>query len=168
VFASGFEVGTDYTRRAGYDITGRGGLRLSGKWADGIRTLHGIHVHGFPNLFVMSNAQAAFTTNFPHAMDEAARHMTYIIGRCLEEGIRTVEATKEAEDAWVEEIISLARYNEEFLASCTPGYYNNEGQPSRRSMQNGSYGKGPNPYFRRIAAWREEGSMAGLELTAGL
>jgi cation diffusion facilitator CzcD-associated flavoprotein CzcO len=165
VFASGFEVGTDYTRRAGYDVVGRNGQKLSAKWRDGIRTLHGVHVHGFPNLFVMSNAQAAFTTNFPHAMDEAAQHMVYLIDRCRAEGIQTVEATEAAEDAWVEEIISLSRYNEDFLASCTPGYYNNEGQPSRRSMQNGSYGKGPNAYFARMQAWRDEGSMAGLDVT---
>jgi cyclohexanone monooxygenase len=162
VFASGFEVGTDYTRRAGYDMTGRDGLKLSDKWSDGVRTLHGVHVHGFPNMFLMSNAQAAMTTNFPHAMDETARHMAWIIDVCRREGIRTVEATVEAEDAWVEEIISLSRYNEAFLSSCTPGYYNNEGQPSRRSIQNGSYGKGPNPYFRRIREWREAGGMPGL------
>jgi cyclohexanone monooxygenase len=167
IFASGFEVGTDYTRRAGYDVTGRDGLTLSQKWADGVRTLHGVHVHGFPNLLIMSNAQSASTTNFPHQMDEVARHMTYIIARCLEEGIRTVEATREAEDAWVEEIISVSRYNEDFLVSCTPGYYNNEGQPNRRSIQNGSYGKGPNPFFRRIKAWRDEGSMAGLARGTG-
>ncbi|MFU8814403.1 MAG: flavin-containing monooxygenase [Pseudomonadales bacterium] len=164
VFASGFEVGTDYTRRARYDVVGRAGQKLSAKWQDGIRTLHGVHVHGFPNLFVMSNAQAAFTTNFPHAMDEAARHMAYLIDRCRSDGIRTIEATAAAEDAWVEEIISLSRYNEDFLASCTPGYYNNEGQPSRRSMQNGSYGKGPNAYFARMDAWREEGCLAGLDV----
>ena len=29
--------------------TGRGGVKLSEHWADGMRTLHGIHVHGFPN-----------------------------------------------------------------------------------------------------------------------
>ena len=78
IFATGFEVGTDYTRRAGYDLVGRNGLKLSDKWADGIRTLHGLHSHGFPNLFVISNAQAGFTTNFPHAMDEQAQHITYI------------------------------------------------------------------------------------------
>ena len=163
IFASGFEVGTSFTRRAGYEVTGRNDQTLTDKWSDGVRTLHGVHMHGFPNLFIMGNAQSAATTNFPHAMDEAARHMTYIIERCRAEGILAVEATVEAEDAWVEEIISVSRYNEAFQASCTPGYYNNEGQPSRRSIQNGSYGKGPNPYFRRIKAWREEGTLPGLD-----
>jgi cyclohexanone monooxygenase len=165
IFATGFEVGTEYTRRAGYDVVGRDGLTLSGKWRDGMRTLHGIHTHGFPNLFVMSNSQAGFTTNFPHAMDETAEHIGYILSRCFDEGIRSVEVTREAEDAWVEEIIAVSRFNEEFLAACTPGYYNNEGQPNPRSIQNGPYGKGSRPYFRITAAWREEGTMRGLQCT---
>ena len=49
IYASGFEVGTAHTRRAGYDMTGRDGVTLSEYWADGMRTMHGMHVHGFPN-----------------------------------------------------------------------------------------------------------------------
>jgi hypothetical protein len=62
----------------------------------------------------------------------------------------------------VEHIISISRFNEEFLASCTPGYYNNEGMPSRRAIQNGAYGKGPNPFFRITNQWREAGGMEGM------
>ena len=164
IFATGFEVGTGYTHQSGYDVTGRDGITLSEKWAEGMRTLHGRHTHGFPNLLIMTNGQSAFTTNFPHAMDETARHISYILNRCREDKVETIEAEKEAEDAWVEEIISLSRLSDEFQAACTPGYYNNEGQPNPRSRQNGAYGKGPNAYFRRMEAWREEGRMAGLRL----
>ena len=165
IFATGFEVGTDYTRRAGYDVIGRDGIKLSDKWVDGMRTLHGLHCHGFPNLFVMSNGQAAFTTNFPHSMDESARHMAYIMSECRTRGMSTFEAERAAEDAWVEEIVSLSRFNEAFLESCTPGYYNNEGQPNPKSIQNSSYGKGPNPFFAKMQAWRDEGDLQGLTLT---
>tara|TARA_E500000178_G_scaffold69862_1_gene67522 strand:- start:6250 stop:8085 length:1836 start_codon:yes stop_codon:yes gene_type:complete len=163
IYATGFEVGTSYTQRAGYDVIGKTGQTLSEKWADGTRTLHGIHVNEFPNLFIVSNSQAGFTTNFPHAMDETARHIGYILDRCRSENWRTVEATKEAEDAWVEEIIAVSRFSEEFQAACTPGYYNNEGQPNPQSVQNGPYGKGSRPYFKITAAWREEGNLAGLD-----
>ena len=37
----------------GYDMTGRDGVKLSEYWADGMRTKHGIHVHGFPNAFLV-------------------------------------------------------------------------------------------------------------------
>ena len=162
IFATGFEVGTDYTRRAGYDVIGKDNLSLSQKWSDGMRTLHGVHTHGFPNLFIISNSQSGFTTNFPHSMDETACHIGYILNRCLEENISTVEVSKTAEDAWVHEIIAVSRYNEEFQAMCTPGYYNNEGQPNPKSVQNGPYGKGSRPYFKITKAWRDEGSMHGL------
>ena len=165
IFATGFEVGTEYTRRAGYDVVGRGGVGLAEKWSDGMRTLHGIHTHGFPNLFIISNSQAGFTTNFPHSMDETAQHIGYIMDRCKDDDIQTVEATKEAEDEWVDHIISVSRFSEDFQAACTPGYYNNEGQPNPKSVQNGPYGKGSRPYFRITKAWREEGSMAGLNQT---
>ena len=165
IFATGFEVGTDYTRRSGYDLIGKGGVKLSDKWADGMRSLHGLQTRGFPNLFIISNAQAAFTTNFPHAMDESAQHIGYIVNQCLSGNISSVEPSEEAEEAWVQEIISLARLSESYQASCTPGYYNNEGKPNRRSVQNASYGKGPDPFFKRMKAWREEGGMEGLELS---
>jgi len=163
IFATGFEVGTDYTRRAGYDVIGKDNLSLSEKWSDGMRTLHGIHTNGFPNLFIISNSQSGFTTNFPHSMDETACHIGYILNRCLEENISTVEVSETAENAWVDEIIAVSRYNEEFQAMCTPGYYNNEGQPNPKSVQNGPYGKGSRPYFKITKAWRDDGTMQGLD-----
>ena len=163
IFATGFEVGTDYTRRAGYDVVGKSGAKLSEKWADGVRTLHGLHTHGFPNLFIQSNTQSALTVNFPHAMDELAKHVAYIVGKCQSSNINVVEASVAAEDAWVKEIIEAARDSAAFQAACTPGYYNNEGQPSPKTVQNGSYGKGPKAFFERIHSWREDGSMPGLD-----
>ncbi|MBA9002691.1 hypothetical protein [Thermomonospora cellulosilytica] len=74
IYASGFEVGTEYTRRAGYDITGRDGVRLSEYWSQGMRTLHGIHVHGFPNMFIVQAAQSAnLISNIPHNLTSGTR-----------------------------------------------------------------------------------------------
>ena len=53
IYASGFEVGTDYTRRSGYEVYGRDGVSLSEKWADGVTTLHGFYSRGFPNCFLI-------------------------------------------------------------------------------------------------------------------
>ncbi|MBK6737714.1 MAG: NAD(P)/FAD-dependent oxidoreductase [Haliea sp.] len=58
IFASGFEVGTGYARRAGYETVGRDGETLSEHWSEGMQTLHGMHVHGFPNLFILGMTQA--------------------------------------------------------------------------------------------------------------
>ena len=163
IFATGFEVGTSYVRRSGYDVTGLDGINLSDKWAEGMRTLHGVMTSGFPNLFIISNSQAGFTTNFPHAMDETSQHIGYILNECRKDNLDSIDVEKEAEDKWVEEIIGVSRFASDFQESCTPGYYNNEGKPNPKSVQNGPYGKGSRPYFRITAAWREEGNMAGIK-----
>src|SRR5262245_29081803 len=43
IYATGFEVGTDYARRAGYQVHGADGLSLTEKWRDGAATLHGFY-----------------------------------------------------------------------------------------------------------------------------
>ena len=164
IFATGFEVGTDYTRRSGYDLIGRNGQSLKDKWADGVATLHGMQTSGFPNCFIISQAQSGFTVSFPHAMNEQAKHIAYIIQQVTESNARVVEATEDAEREWVQEIIKMSRLSESFQAECTPGYYNNEGKPNPKSVQNGSYGAGPVKFFKVIEAWRDEGTLAGLEL----
>ena len=165
VFATGFEVGTDFTRRAGCEVIGRGGQTLTEKWHDGAATLHGMHTHGFPNLLIFSLQQSGFTANFPHALDEQSRHAAYILRHVVENDLTTFEVTQEAEDAWVETIIELAQFNLDFLESCTPGYYNNEGKPSERGIRNGFYGAGSVAFFKVIADWRDTGELPGLELT---
>lgn len=165
IFATGFEVGTGYTRRAGYDPIGKKGVKLSEKWANGIRTLHGFHVQSFPNLFVIGHSHSGYTTSYTHSFDVKAKHLSYIIGECLKKEVKEVEVTKEAEQDWVDEIIRVYRRNQEkFNAECTPGYFNNEGQASLLAAQNSPYGKGPIAYFKILKTWQEEGNMNGLEL----
>jgi cyclohexanone monooxygenase len=165
IYATGFEVGTDYTRRAGYEIVGRGGLTLTDKWSNGAETLHGMHSRGFPNCFIISNIQSGFSVNFPHMLNEQSQHLAYIIGHALENDVRVVETSEAAETDWVRTIVELAQNNLRFLESCTPGYYNNEGKPAERSGQNGFYGGGCIAFIKLLEAWRAEGNLAGLELT---
>src|ERR1700722_17267705 len=102
IYASGFEFGTEYTRRAGFDLTGRGGRKLSQAWAEGMKSLHGIHVHGFPNAFFVQFTQGAnLITNIPHNLTEAGRTVAMVIRRALDGGYREVEVAPEAQDAWV-------------------------------------------------------------------
>jgi cyclohexanone monooxygenase len=164
IYASGFEVGTDYSRRAGMEIHGRGGESLTDAWGRGVRTLHGMHVHGFPNCFIMGNAQAGFTASYPHMLNEQAKHAAYIVRRGIDAGAGEVEATPEAERAWVAQCIQKARQTGDFFENCTPGYYNNEGKPGERSAQDGFYGGGSPEFIRILEEWRAEGTMAGLRV----
>jgi cyclohexanone monooxygenase len=164
IFGTGFEVGTGYTRRSGYEIRGRDGVGLSDYWAKGVRTMHGMHSRGFPNCFIMGNQQTGFTANYPHMLTEQSVHLSYIIKQAQEAGAHTVEVSEEGEEQWVQTIISLARLGREFLESCTPGYYNNEGKPGERSGQDGFYGGGSPQFFRVLHEWRDKGDLEGLEL----
>jgi cyclohexanone monooxygenase len=167
IFATGFEVGTDYTRRCGYELYGRDGLTLTEKWADGASTLHGMTTRGFPNVFIFSNTQSGFTVNFPHMLDEQARHVAYVLRHAFDNDIRVIETSAEAEEAWVQTILELAVDAQKFLEACTPGYYNNEGDPKARSLKNSIYGAGPVAFVKLLEDWRADGSLPGLELTPG-
>jgi len=165
IYATGFEVGTSYTRRSGYDVIGKNKTSLSKKWKNGIRTMHGMHVEGFPNCLIMGQQQSAFTVNYPHLLDEQSKNIAYIIKHVQDNKIKTLEVSKEAEEEWVQTIIESAQIAISFLESCTPGYYNNEGNPTKRSAQNGSYGGGSIAFFALMEQWREEDKLKGLILT---
>ncbi len=164
VYATGFEVGTAYSRRAGYEITGRGGVTLTQKWADGVSSLHGMHVTDFPNCFIMSNTQAGFTANYPHMLNEQSKHIAYIVTQAQSRQAKEVEVTPDAEAAWVQEVMSVAIQRQKFAEECTPGYYNNEGQPSPLAIRNGPYGAGSIAFIKLLEDWRASGELPGLAL----
>ena len=166
IFATGFEVGTAYTRRAGYDITGKDGLPLSQKWQGGLRTLHGFQTRGFPNCFFMGVTQGGFTANFPHMLNEQSHHIAYMIRQTLDSNATSIEPTAAGEDGWVETIKRMAVFNQRFLEECTPGYYNNEGKPGQgNSLLGSQYGGGPEAFFQILRDWREAGTLEGVELS---
>ena len=163
VFATGFEVGTDYSQRAGYSITGVDGLTISKKWADGMATFHGLHARGFPNAFFFGPQQSGFTATYTFALDENAMQTAYILSELQKRGATRVDASEKAEALWINTIKRVARQTEEFQKSCTPGYYNNEGHVEFES-QNTFYGGGPIEFFNLMAKWRKAGDMKGLEI----
>jgi cyclohexanone monooxygenase len=162
IYGSGFEVGTPYARRAGFEVTGRGGRTLTEHWADGMRTLHGIHVHGFPNLlFVQPTQGANLISNIPHNIVDSARTIAATIGHARDGGFGAVEPSADAEDAWVGLLLSGPG---SLIGGpdCTPGYYNNEGQDAGAFLGRG-YPYGPSAYFAYIEDWRTSGAFDGLE-----
>ena len=164
IFATGFEVSTDYTRRSGFEVHGGGGRTLTDKWGGGLSTLHGMHSRGFPNCFVISQAQSGMSPNFPHMLSEQARHVAHIVGHCLEHGVRTMEASDAAERAWVRTIRDGGAERRAFLETCTPGYYNNEGRMNDATALSFPYGAGPVAFIDLLRQWRMAGDFAGLEL----
>ena len=163
IFATGFEVGTDYSRRAGYQIHGVDGLSVSQKWTDGLATFHGMHSRGFPNSFFFGPAQSGFTATYTYSLDEQSVHLAHILSTAKAKGATRIEASEAAEKQWVQMIIDKARLTAEFQEKCTPGYYNNEGKVNTKP-QNNTYGGGPIEFFDLMAKWRASGDLKGLEL----
>ncbi|MGH8596026.1 MAG: flavin-containing monooxygenase, partial [Gammaproteobacteria bacterium] len=79
IFATGFEVGTAYTRRAEFEVFGRHGQSLTEYWASGMRTFHGFYSHGFPNCFHMGLTQTGLAPNFTYMLNGQANHIAYVI-----------------------------------------------------------------------------------------
>jgi cyclohexanone monooxygenase len=163
IYASGFEVGTSLARRAGFDLVGRSGRKLSDYWAQGMRSKHGIHVHGFPNAFFVQPTQGAnLISNVPHNLTEAARTIAVMVRHAIDHGHREIEVSESAETAWID----LLRNSPGRMTSspdCTPGYYNNEGQdPGPAAKLNVGYPAGATAYFRYLDAWRTSGQFEGL------
>ena len=166
IFATGFEVGSSMERRVGIDLLGKGERRLSEKWRDGPRTLHGIHTEGFPNCFVMHGVQSTISFNVPHHLDEQAKTIADILGYVRKNKLARVEASVEAEQSWVDQVISsgqkVSTMNDD---PCTPGYYNNEGQPKKNGRYYRAYGGGPTRYFKKLKEWRNSGKYEGLNFS---
>ncbi|MET0390421.1 MAG: NAD(P)/FAD-dependent oxidoreductase, partial [Polyangiales bacterium] len=167
VFASGFEAGASYAR-LGLDPIGAGGVPLSKAWSRGAATLHGVHVPGFPNLFLNGLTQGGQAVNFSYTLTETARHIAYAIARCVSAGVVRVEPTRVATYNWLRitlgTMFQFARYN----ANCTPGYYNNEGRTPRHliaALRSAPYLGSALDWAQMLETWRAEGAMRGLKLT---
>ena len=153
IYASGFEVATPPDRTAGFDMHGVGGVSLSDYWADGRKSLHGMLVHNFPNMGIISGLkQAGITWNITFMNRRQAEHFATLVKRNLDAGT-TFDVTPEAEQAWLDVLADKAMKDTTFLRECTPGYYNNEGKNERDSIWVSNYGGGPFEYMDILRDW---------------
>lgn len=162
IFATGFDVAAAAHKVGGYELVGRGGLTMEKKWDDGIRTVHGTQMHGFPNFHVVGGVMQGTTSfNFTHTLQMQATHAVDIIQKCTDRGIRSIEVTSAAEDRWLETMktphaIDLGKY----FGACTPGFLNNEGEVGDKPTFLGStYGGGALKYNEIIKEWRSGDQM---------
>jgi len=166
VYATGFDApSTFYTDRLGFDPVGEGGVSLSEAWAEGAWTLHGMFSHGFPNYCMNGIVQGGQHINIAYPATKNAEHIAWVVARALEEGV-TVQPDMDAEETWFRVISATIGAYGAYFAQCTPGYLNNELQmPDQRSRRAGIYMRSAVEFRDLLAAWRDEGSMAGLVRT---
>ena len=162
IFATGFEVGTAYTRQAAFEVFGRDGLSLTEYWADGMKTYHGFYSHGFPNMFHMGLTQTGLAPNFTYMLDHQSRHVAHVIDELNKRGAKSFDTTERAEADWVA-AVNAPNMMTDYLSQCTPGYYNGEGKSGKsEGFLEGHYGDGAIAFYSMLEAWRDEGDMKGL------
>jgi len=164
VYASGFVVSVDFKSLLGFDAVGSAGMSLSESWAKGMRTLHGMYAHGFPNLFAVWLAQGASQrSNVPHNYAEMSKAIAAVVRKAVDGGARRVEASAAGVDEWIEFLAANAQMAS--VDDCTPGYTNNEGREpdAAERMAYLTYPTGALDYFRFLDEWRRSGEFVGLE-----
>jgi len=107
VFAIGFDAMTGALGRI--DIRGRGGRSLKDKWSDGPRTYLGLMTAGFPNLFMVTGpGSPSVLSNMVVSIEQHVDWITDCIDYLNGRQLGAIEATGEAEDAWVAHVNEVA------------------------------------------------------------
>ncbi len=126
IYATGFDAMTGALLRI--DITGRDGRSLQDAWAAGPRTYLGLGVEGFPNLFTITGpGSPSVLTNMLVSIQQHVEWIGDCIGYLDEQGHTTIEATREAQDAWVDFVNAVAGFtlfptcNSWYLGANVPG-----------------------------------------------
>jgi cyclohexanone monooxygenase len=167
VFATGYDVGAAPNKVGEYVLQGKGGLTLDQKWANGVRSVHGTQMAGFPNLHIVgAAAQGTIVFNYTNVLEIQAQHAVEQIAQCLATGVTTREVTEEAEARWLEMMEKNHHDLSHFHEECTPGFLNNEGQfKDKPTFVGGAFGAGPLEYRRVTDAWRKTGFEADTQRT---
>jgi cyclohexanone monooxygenase len=165
IFASGFEISTEISRRYAMEaVQGRDGVSLFDHWRDGYKTLHGMTTRGFPNQFHTGFIQGGVSANTTAMYEQQARHIAYLISEVQRRGATTVEPSQEGQDDWVSTVREIAIDNSAFEMSCTPGYYNKEGGGGAEGFLGEYYSGGFYQFDDLLKDWREKGDLDGLAL----
>ena len=107
VLATGFDAMTGTLNRI--DIRGKGGIKLRDKWAAGPTTYLGLSTVGFPNLFTITGpGSPSVLANMVTGVEHHAEWISSCIDYIRDHGFQRIEATPEAEDAWVEHVNEVA------------------------------------------------------------
>ena len=107
IYAIGFDAMTGALTRI--DIRGKEAVRLSDKWAEGPRTYLGLSVAGFPNLFTITGpGSPSVLTNMLPTIEQHVEWIADCISFLRDNGLTRIDATPEAETAWVARVNEIA------------------------------------------------------------
>ena len=107
VLATGFDAMTGSVAKI--DIVGRERQTLNDKWAEGPRTYLGLMTAGFPNLFIITGpGSPSVLSNMIVSIEQHVDWIADCLVHMRDKGFATIEATKQAEDKWVDHVNEAA------------------------------------------------------------
>lgn len=119
VFATGFDAMTGALLNI--DIRGREGQTLQDKWFAGPRTYLGLQTAAFPNLFTITGpGSPSVLSNMVPSIEQHVNWIAACLEWMREGGVTLIEATEEAEDAWVAHVNEVA--DETLYPTCNSWY----------------------------------------------
>ncbi len=126
VFATGFDAMTGAI--VAVDITGRNGVTLADKWADGPKTYLGLTVAGFPNFFTITGpGSPSVLSNMVVSIEQHVDWISDTVAHLRAEGLDTIAALGDAEEAWVSyvndagDLTLFPKANSWYMGSNVPG-----------------------------------------------
>jgi cation diffusion facilitator CzcD-associated flavoprotein CzcO len=124
IYATGFDA-QEFLESI--DITGVGGQKLATQWRDGARAYLGIHVPGFPNLFLSYGPNTNLGGgSIVYMLEAQARHIRQAVDRMVAGSYRTVQVTRDAEEAYDREV--QAKLSHSVWAHCNSWYRHASGR----------------------------------------
>ena len=126
VYATGFDAMTGAL--VAVDITGREGVTLKRKWADGPVTYLGLSTVGFPNLFMITGpGSPSVLSNMAVSIEQHVDWVADCLADIREKGFDTIEPTPVAEAGWVQHVNDCAditlypKANSWYMGANVPG-----------------------------------------------
>ncbi|GAB7366548.1 hypothetical protein MBLNU230_g8535t1 [Neophaeotheca triangularis] len=167
--------------KVGVTVKGRNGVDANDTLF-GLETLHAMMSPRFPNMFFPGPRQRGSTANENYNLDVMSTHVAHVIaeaerrvggagggdeeGRCV-----AIEPTERAVEAYAVAIMQQAAASAA-IAGCTPSYINGEGAIDRltpeqqmQAARAGIWAKGIADFEKFLEAWRQEGTLEGLDVT---
>ena len=107
VLAIGFDAMTGALNRI--DISGRSGVKLRDRWAEGPKTYIGMAIAGFPNFFVITGpGSPSVFTNMVTSIEQHVDWIADCMAHLKRHGRATIEAKQSAEEGWVAHVNEVA------------------------------------------------------------
>jgi cation diffusion facilitator CzcD-associated flavoprotein CzcO/acetyl esterase/lipase len=126
VFATGFDAMTGAL--VAVDITGRDGVTLKDKWADGPSTYLGLTTTGFPNFFAITGpGSPSVLSNMSVSIEQHVEWISDCLEYMREHGYETIEPTPTAEAGWNQHVADcgaitlMPRANSWYMGANVPG-----------------------------------------------